>query len=309
MFSTSAGMMPPCPDTDVTSWPEAFEQYRLGDAVLAQGFDSLLPSQRAAIKTGMAMHFALHGESSTVAQHCVHNRGKGFSYTAGTAPMGWTVLCISPDFAAGPRLVAALMPAVLAGVPLVGVVCVGGEPSASVCGCLELMGIEHIFCVPDEASAQHFLQHSYEVLGPLGCALFLHQGKLTPLYQSAQDFGLQCWQEATPPHVALHGSMAQAEALITWCHPDCKRVDTPDCKRVNTPDCKRVDTTKGKRISTLNALFSAQTDTPFPTQISPAPLVLGIGLEGFWWYPNLEPRFFSHKSLMACCFPDNFSKD
>lgn len=305
MFSTSAGMIPPYPTADVTSWPDAFEQYGLRDTTLAQGFDSLLPSQRAAIKTGIGMHFALHGECSALTQNCVYDRAKGFSYKVGTAPMAWTMLCISPDFAAGPRLVAALMPAVLAGVPLVGVLCVGGEPSANTCGCLELMGIEHVFCVPNEASAQQFLQLSYEALGPLGCTLFLHQGQLAALHHSALDLGLPCWQEATPPRIALHASMAQAEPLITWCHPDSKRVSTPDAQQPVMSALTHV-TEQGTQ---LDALFTTQTGTPPLAPISPPPLVLGTGLEGFWWYPNLEPCFFSYKSLMACCFPDNFSKD
>lgn len=290
MPGIGASVTPPaCSMAHSAGWPDAFDEWRLDDSVMAEAFDSLLPTQRAAIKTSIALHFALHGEHSALTECTVQDVAKGFAYSTGQSPMAWAVLFVEPHFAAGPRLLAALMPAILAGVPLLAVACVGGEPSATVCACLELMGVEHVFCVPHVSAATNFIQQAVNTAGPRGCALFVHQGKLGPVYQAAQAAKLRCWQDQTSPRLAVDSSMAQAEALIGWCHPKAERVPAQEADALF---CSHQECLQQKDIHAPSA-----------------PLVLGAGLEAFWCYQELDPRYFLQKSLIARCITDNFSKD
>lgn len=285
-------MMPSaCTMTAPPSWPDAFDKWRLDDTLLAEAFDSLTSTQRAAIKTGIALHYSLHGEHSAHTTCCVHDRVKGFGYQHGQRPMPWTIVYLQPHFAAGPRLVATLMPAILAGVPLLAVACVGGAPSAPACACLELMGVEHVFCLPDSSAAEQLLEVAFTALGPQGCTLFLGEEQarvgLSSLYQTAQDFGLRSWQSLSSPRLIVHTSMAHAASQISWCHPDGNILD---------PQADQAD-----------ALFCVQGVEGLPHRL--VPLVLGEGMEGFWCYQELEPGFFLQKSLSVWTIPDNFSKD
>ncbi|MEG2171918.1 MAG: hypothetical protein RRY29_01510, partial [Desulfovibrionaceae bacterium] len=169
------------PETWSAQWPEALECSRLDDAVTGQAYEAVSPAQRACIKTGIAFHYALHGEQPEQWEQRICNRAQGFAHTVRRRAAAWTLLFMEPEYAAGPRLIAALMPAVLARVPMVGVVCVGGLPSAAASASLELLGIEDIFCLADHAAAQQALRHMSQRKGSEGRALFVHKGALGAL--------------------------------------------------------------------------------------------------------------------------------
>lgn len=286
---------PPCPlDSGAgwptswpLSWPEMCDALRLDDAVMGQAYDSVAPALRACIKTGIAFQYALHGEQPNQAARYINNSAQGFAYGVQCRPAAWTMLFLGPDYASAPRLVAALMPALLARVPLVGLACLGALPSQAVCASLELLGVEDIFCLPDLPAAQHLLQQLARTGTPQvpGRALFLHKGELAPLEQTARRLNLNVWQEAAAPRIALHAQGDYDVKILQWCHPDAQILAEDN-----------------SNMRAVDAVFGAAPPLMLPpSPHQDVPLLLGVGTEGLWWHKNLEPCFFVEKQLQASC--------
>lgn len=280
-------------------WPEACEALRLDDAVMGQAYESVQPSLRACLKTGIAFQYALHGEQPDQHLRYTCDSARGFTHCVKSQPAAWTVLFMGPDYASGPRLIAALMPALLARVPLVGVVCLGGLPSVTACASLELLGIEDIFCFADTDAAQHLLQQLAGVAtAPAwGRALFLHKGELALLEYAARQLGFATWHESAAPRIALHKSSGCDLKTLQWCHPDVLHMPENENGAEN-------------RACRQDAVFSAvQPLLTTAIQNQNAPLLLGAGMEGVWWHKHLEPAFFMEKQLQASCTIDHHSEE
>lgn len=281
----------PCPDSQ---WPEGFDALRLDDTTLARAYEHIPPAMRACIKTGIAFHYSLHGEQAERWEQRIYKSAQGFAYNMVRKPVPWALVFMEPDYAAGPRLVAALMPALLARVPLVGVVCIGGEPSTAACATLELLGIEDIFCLANIPAAHSLLQDMLSVettLCAAACALFLHTGALAPLEQAARHTGLSTWQENATPRVALQKGSGHDTTLLKWCHPD---VDFTT--REHAPVCGS------------DAVFCTSSSLQHVVNAS-APLMLAEGMEGIWWHPALAPQFFQQQHLYARCVDDTLTEE
>lgn len=281
----------PCPNS---LWPESFDALRLDDATLALAYEHIPPAMRACIKTGIAFHYSLHGEQPEQWEQRIYNSAQGFAHSRARKAVPWTLLFMEPDYAAGPRLVAALMPALLARVPLAGVVCVGGVPSTTACATLELLGIEDIFCSADVHEAQSLLQHmlpAESTANATACALFLHTGALAPLEHAARHHGLSTWQETVAPRIALQNGSGHDTTLLQWCHPDV----------AFTP-------LEHAHMCLTDALFCK---SPILRQgvTTTIPLVLAEGMEGIWWHKTLTPQFFQQQHLCARCIDDTLTEE
>ena len=213
---------------------------------------------------------------------------------------------------AAARLAAACIPAILAGVPLTGAVCVGGQPHRSALVSLELSGVEDIF-VLDSPGLHRLLEESR----PGGRLVLLHAGELAPTMELAQSMGLPCWQESHSPKLTLIEAdtpinglkladdgnridlealyFAQAEALDAAASvtapsvtapmstdgpsgattPIARHTQPPDALYLTSGDQDQADLLHGKAFSTGGP-----------------GLTLTPGCEGFWLHPGLTPDFF-----------------
>lgn len=286
---TAHKAQPPCP----ASWPESCEALRLDDTVMGQAYDNVPPALRACIKTGIAFQYALHGEHPNHEARYVSDSARGFSHCVQYRPAAWTMLFLGPDYASGSRLVAALMPALLARVPLVGLACIGALPSQAVCASLELVGVEDIFCLADLAAAQKFLQQlaDSETSCVQGRTLFLHKGELAPLEHTARRLNLVVWQEVAAPRIVLHAHCGCDAKTLHWCHPDAQFISGDDSTVL------QADAVFGPNPPMIQSTQTKQSAFCGPS----APLSLGAGTEGLWWHKNLEPDFFVEKQLHASC--------
>lgn len=278
---------------------------RLHDAALAEAYEQSAPEHRACIKHCLALQHALWGEDCEDATHTRADAARGFCMARRSRPAPWALFVVSPDYAAPTRLAAALMPALLARVPQVALLCVGGMPSVPVRLALELTGVQDIFCLGGTPgteraggtagagkSASALARDPLEMAAcwlrglagleanasptpwPLhdGCVALLHHGELDPLAQAARALSLPLWEENTAPRVLN----ATRGPLVAFCHPDACSDDTAHS---NGP---------------CDAVFGVP-DAESPHTLA-APLRVAESMEGFWLHNTLSPDFFRRHS-------------
>ena len=162
-------------------WPEWAEEARLDDDLAAAAYEATPPACRAALKTGLALAHMHFGQSPGCLRESRGDPHLGFWRHTASFPAPWAVLAFTPEYAAAARLTAACVPALLADVPLVGAVCVGGAPHRAALVSLELSGVEDIFCL-DETGLCALLEESQP--GP-GRLVLLHKGELDNVARAA----------------------------------------------------------------------------------------------------------------------------
>ncbi len=277
-------------------WPESLETCRIADHVCATAYETASAEQRACLKNAIAFH-ARHGQCSTRIESFVEDASKGYWQRSVCTPVPWTLIFCSATYASSARFVAALMPALLAQVPLVGVVSVGGTPSTALLLAMELMGVEDNFVLPHAQSDKiHSLCHHMTHFGQ-GRILLLHEGSLATLRPTIRTLCIPFWEEYTPPHIRI-GHLAD-NILLSWAQADALYVQETEQKR--TQDVKQYDTE----------------NTFFPTSYMPsaafgldalesstAQYIWECGMEGCWQHTTLTTHFFQHcqktAGIMTC---------
>ena len=294
------------------SWPQWVEEARLNDGLAAQAYEDTPAQWRAAIKTGLALAHMHFGSDPGRMWDMRSDGHLGFWRRSESHAAPWAIVAFTPAYAAAARLAAACIPAILAGVPLIGAVCVGGQPHRSALVSLELSGVEDIF-VLDSPGLHRLLEESR----PGGRLVLLHAGELAPTMELARSMGLPCWQEHHSPtlalveaHPPLNGQnpaddgnridlealyFAQAEALDAAASvaapsvtapmstdgpsgattPIARHAQPPDALYLTSGDQEQADLLHGKAFSTGGP-----------------GLTLTPGCEGFWLHPGLTPDFF-----------------
>ncbi|MBS6829852.1 MAG: hypothetical protein KH208_08290 [Desulfovibrio sp.] len=250
----------PEPVEDTARWPEWAEEARLDDELTAKAYEATPPSCRAALKTGLALAHMHFGQSLGCLREERRDGHLGFWRHRASFPAPWAVLAFTPEYAAAARLTAACVPALLANVPLVGAVCVGGMPHGAALVSLELSGVEDIFRL-DDAGLCALLEESQP--GP-GRLVLLHKGELDSVAHTARVLGLPCYEERRAPALIL----PEPEAFdldILCLHKDL----LPEAARGH---CR------------------AHRHGPFRYTGS---LALSPGCEGFWLHEGLTPDFFT----------------
>lgn len=290
----------PQADADMPSgapWPGWCDDARLDDAALAEAYESTPAPQRACVKQCVALLHRLWGEDSEENTHCRVDKTLGFAATQRSAPAPWALFVVEDAYTAPTRLAAALMPALLARVPHVAVLCVGGMPSVGTRLALELVGIQDIFCVDHASAAEDFVRalcptgDTASAVGAntleSGSVALLHHGALASVGRTAQALRVPLWEEASPPSIVdatgetipgvttSRGPQAK-DSLVRFCHPDAFAHDEQ-----GSPRC--------------DAVFGTPA-TETPSTLA-APLRMAQGLEGFWLHHSLTPAFFRRHRL------------
>jgi len=126
-------------------WPAWIERKRIDDALTAEAYEKAGPTCRAAIKTATAMFMRYDAPAREVVHEERTDPSSGFWRSRTVFPAPWAVVAFTPEYTAAARLLGAVMPAIITGVPLIAAVCVGGIPSEPLLTALDLAGIEDIF--------------------------------------------------------------------------------------------------------------------------------------------------------------------
>ena len=149
-----------------------------------------------------------------------------------------------------------------------GAVCLGGDPQAAALVSLELSGVEDIFRL-DAGRFATLLDALAAAPGPRGRVVVLHGGELEALAPAIRKQGIPCHEEQRPPRLRVEEAAPIDRELLAFAH-GAAAVDA------------------ALTASPADAVFRADAGAA-----PDAPLTLCPGCEGFWLYPDLEPKFFT----------------
>lgn len=251
-----------------TSWPAWLEAARVDDGLAASAYEATPPRFRAALKTGLALAHFHFGERVTRVDDTARHDRLGFARVRSCVPAPWALVVISPAYAAAARLTGACAAALLAGVPRVGAVCLGGNPQAAALVSLELSGVEDVFRLAAGRFAA-LLDALAAVPGPRGRVVVLHGGELEAILPDIRKRDIPCHEEHRPPRLRVEKAARIDRELLAFAHG----APVPDAALADTP---------------ADAVFRADAGAA-----PDAPLTLCPGCEGFWLHPGLDPQFFT----------------
>ena len=278
---------------DVVQMPEWTEGFRAGDEVFARAWEEAGAQDRALLKTAIAFQFHLWGMRDGRGSLERSDPREGFRSIVSSGPAPWTLAVLSPGYASPARLLAALVPAVLAGTrPAVISLSV---PAPSIAAALELAGLDDLF-IMDGAGARKLLAELRAACAGGCLALFpwpAGQGEgaspeppLLPGPPCGPWRGLRVWQDTPRPRIILRPSAAESdgrelERRLQWLHPDAILEGT-------------------EAGGAADAVFNAQDLRP---ACGTAGLLLQAGLEACWTGPS--PEFFRTRRCAACLAPED----
>lgn len=264
----------PRPD-DAGRWPDWAETKRVDDGLCLEAYEATPPKCRTSVKAGIALTFMRFGQCAGLTREERQDASGGYWLQKESFPAPWAVVAFTPAYTAAARLTAACVPARMAGVPLLGAVCVDGQPSAQALVSLELCGVEDIFVL----NAPELCALLEETLPGPGRLVLLHEGELDSALRAARALGVPCQEERRPPALAA-----------------------PD---PSVFDLELLSFSQGKAIA--DALEPANPVAPAALYLTARAarghcrrhgphhadsLALSPGCEGFWLHPGLTPDFF-----------------
>jgi len=248
--------------------PAWLAQRLVSDRELARAYENASPELLALCKHTLAMQHAFYGEAPDWEEQSQLRRAHGLRVRICGKPADWALVIFDAQYASAPRLLAAVMPALLARVPLVLCVCTPNPARPELLCALELAGQEHIYAL--DAPQSIALLRCLVTQPGQGRLVLLHQGALSTLRAVADEAGVPCWEERRAPILRICGSEPDA-ALIRLAHPDAASAEgsAPDVAYCAWPDTVHIQ----------------------------APLVFAPGMEGCWLHPSLTPHFFRTAAL------------
>ena len=275
------------------SFPSWIEGHLTEDGHFAAAYDALSDRQRGVCKVSMARLESLYGGILPECQ-TVRSEKQGRSYFSHTTPAPWALFLVGHAFTSPVRLLAALMPAVLAGVPdiLVCRVREGAAPAPvvnAVLTSLELAGQETVADIsPSEAgelveyACGHMDGGRLLFLGPFpGCER---------LFLSAVKRGFPCRAEFDVPRIAVTSA---AQALLEREEaPEGTFYPSFEYLHFAHPDAS-VITLGAEELPGAEAYSCVLcAEEEVDSWLLSAPLVLTPGEEACWVWPDVSPAFF-----------------
>ncbi|MDR2850655.1 MAG: hypothetical protein LBV65_01230 [Desulfovibrio sp.] len=264
-------------------WPRWTDTARLDDSLSAQAFEATPPACKAAIKTGLALAHMYFGQPAGHSHTERSSAHRGFWQHTDSFPAPWAVVAFTPDYTAAARLAAACAPALLAGVPRICAVCVGGAPSNAALVCLDLSGVEDIFLL-DMPKLSALLEECQPSPGRL---VLLHNGELDNA--PARVLGIPCYEERWQPPLALPDPEAFDLQTLAFAHGRA-------LENALEPVCQSSVAPAALYLKANAAQKHCRTQRPGQFY-SMAPLTLAPGCEGFWLHNGLTPDFFRVERL------------
>lgn len=272
-----------------TVFPDWLAPFLVSDDLFGVAYEATEPERRAWLKSSIARLFAMHGASSETWGRHERQWRQGFVTVAECQPVAWTVIVISQDYVSAPRLLAGLMPALLAGVRNILVVRVGDSAPwpDPILAALELAGQEAVVNLSEERLLSLFSEMQGQ-----GAGRWVFLGSLPHMVSachSQQNAHIAVWTEPVFTAIGVATGQEIDVDLLAWAHPDMKLVS------VNVENADPDDFTG---FSGCEA-FAAFVGDPEVIDLVPdsVPLMLGPGQEGCWIWPDLEPSFFLQRRL------------
>lgn len=314
-----------------TAFPDWILEAALGDDAFGEAYETTSPEDRALLKHAIARQTQLHGGfSSHTVSTSLRFPDNGLAMTA--APCGFAVFQLSVTFASPLRLLAALTPAILAGVGEILVVRGKAAEANGFAGAgtihaqwpkrlllaLELAGVETVVSLDMEAQQRlgRALSESALAVGggvvcalgyapssdpsrtffPGGCQAHAYAG-LRPCFSGRIGVFLEPGnvggRDEPLPDVALLSAQHPDVVLEIWNGGELKRDDL-------THDADLLDWREGSREAFLARGYDA---VLVPSDLAEAALaaaaiVLTPGLEDGWIWPDVTPDTFRRRGFL-----------
>lgn len=274
------------------------------DAAFAAAYEATGDVGRARLKTCIARLHVVYGAAGgagggEVRQGSTATRWRqGFASLEQVAPCAWTLVCVDAAWASAPRLLAALLPALFAGVGSVAVVRVGGEGPwpAPVLAALELAGQE---VVADAApvvlpALLDSLAHGGAGQG-MGRLLLLGEHP-DAMFAHARALGVPVWRDGPAPIIGVAGispEIAPSDRLdaaaLRAAHPDAVFAEVPAAPSAHGFQASLAAVACGLDHASV--------------WLGHADLVLGPGHEWCWMHPGLSPAWFARRAVALLPVP------
>ena len=277
-------------DFDLPDWLESF---RPDDDLYANAYEGTPAGLRALLKTAIA--FAFHRWKADADESHMQTKSlrAGFCRAETSRPADWVLAVVSEDFASPARLLAALVPAIIAGTGRIAVV--SPAPFApAVSTALELSGLEDSFVLDDARTADLYedlrAASSDGRVIVLGGGAQLSAGQKDLLHRASADGVPEFRDHAAPRLLSLYGktdgdacglSADEVKKRLLWLHPDAVLLDEPE--------------------DGMQAIFAPE-GAALPFRV---PLTAGPGMEACW--QSLSPEFFRTRTLSAFLVQENQS--
>ena len=264
--------------------PDWLEACRPDDELYADAYEGTPAELRALLKTAIAFCFHRWPLMEDEAHLERISSRSGFRHSEVSRPAGWVIASLGPGFSSPARLLAALVPAVLAGAGPV--IVVSEAPFApAICTALELAGLEDSFLLDGEQIPGLYedlraLSADGRVVAFPGADGAFTEAQKELLHSAALD-GLPRLRDLPSPRLlCLHEPGSEAEARLQWLYPDADmlREAAPGLRAAYVPD-----------------------GSACPQDA--APFICGPGMEACW--PGPAPEFYRTYSCSALLFQEN----
>ncbi len=215
-----------------TAWQTFLEPYAIEDDARAMAYERASVEQRQMLKTAIAYH-ALQGESPSTVSCVLEYKAKGFWQRTHCAPAPTLFILCGEEYVSPARLVASIMPALLAGVGQCIFIHVsnGKQTSPSLLVALELLGLEEAYALPSMEQAKEFMQHlatSFEHIHNQRLLLLHQDQSLAALRHSVQALHIPYFEDKSPPYIFVAPTIEQSMLdNIAFAQPDAVQVAKP----------------------------------------------------------------------------------
>lgn len=269
----------------------------LSDTPFAEAFDAVDDARRALLKTAIARLTTVYGASPVASGSERRNYSNGFTLNRFVRPAHCAFIVIDQHVASPAALLAALMPALLAGVPDVVVVRIVGKkatqwPDSLLCA-MELAGQE----LAADLTMEDFRALLADMSGSgMTCRLVL-LGR--PSQKLLAALAAQCNQRlefrflSEPSSLAAWYDASFDFEAAAWAHPNAVRTCWITDDEVDAPGWDCVHGTWNEFVVQRNDAWLVPTDRMTGQQGAVA-VILGPGEEGSWLYPELNLGYFLH---------------
>ncbi len=273
-----------------TSWLHFLQAHSIPDELRAQAYEDSTAQERQLLKTAIAYH-SLAGQSPSIESTVTAYNNQGFWQRKHSAPTPLAFILCGEEFHSPARLVAAAMPALLAGVAQ-SIFLQVGPPQPQILLALELLGLEEAYALPCADSALEFLR----LLGSCDDLnlhtqntrlLLLHpQLSLAALSPAAKNLRIPCYEETQAPRIFLAPTLSDStREYIAFAHPDAEHASGPFAQAqayygVDRPS----QNVLAQAVSQGSALYQQH---------------FTRGMEGCWHMTGLDKSFFLNHCVMA----------
>ncbi|WP_320175714.1 hypothetical protein [Maridesulfovibrio sp.] len=257
-------------------FPLWLQDFQIDDDIFGEAYEATLPPQRAWLKKTIAQVYGINSPEAPSKTWNVNTWRGGFETEVSTSPLEWTVLLLDDKSVSPVRILAALVPALVAGVKnILAVYCGEAEISQAVLAGFELAGQEDVVHLPQdkvEELLDYLMQSGVDgaILDMRSRLVLLPCGPCVRYWRAPEISSISICKEEDSPDMDV----------MTFVHPDVEfvEVDEDSLGEVRTDAAVVPAEIVGDALMDFN-------------------IVLAHGQEGCWLWSGFNCSFFKRESV------------